>query len=181
MADLKEQHASNKFCSNCRKNATETSEMVKLVDNGKNTSIKQFPKFQNYITSVKMLNAWYLHQQAKHMKIWWNLSFKTEETKSVKFLTYRKFHLGQFRAFWKNIWTSVRLQPNTTCTCRTVNFWLNQNPPYSPHLVPYDFYLFWKLMMVLNERWLLPPFNKTDGGPCWVSNSVLQEMLWMVQ
>jgi len=69
MADLKEQHAYNKFCSNCRKNAMETSEMVKLVDNGKNTSIKQFPRFQNYITSVKMLNAWYLHQQAKHMKM----------------------------------------------------------------------------------------------------------------
>jgi len=53
MADLKEQHAYNKFCSNCGKNAMETSEMVISVDNGKNTSIKQFPKFQNCVTSVE--------------------------------------------------------------------------------------------------------------------------------
>jgi len=31
----------------------ETSEMVKSVDNGKNTSIKQFPKFQNCVTSFQ--------------------------------------------------------------------------------------------------------------------------------
>ena len=53
MADLKEQHAYNKFCSDCGKNAMETSEMVKSVNNGKNTSIKEFPKFQNCVTSVE--------------------------------------------------------------------------------------------------------------------------------
>jgi hypothetical protein len=53
MADLKEQHVYNKFCSRCGEKAMETYEMVKLVDNGKNTSIKQFLKFQNCVTSVE--------------------------------------------------------------------------------------------------------------------------------
>jgi hypothetical protein len=53
MADLKEQHAYNELCPNCGKNAMETSEMAKLVDNGKNTNIKQCPKFHNCVTSVE--------------------------------------------------------------------------------------------------------------------------------
>ena len=31
----------------------ESFEMLKLVDNGKNTSIKQFPRFQNRVTSAE--------------------------------------------------------------------------------------------------------------------------------
>lgn len=48
--------------------------MVNLLDNGKNTSIKQFLKFQNHVPLVKMLNAWYL-QQTEHMKMWLNVYF----------------------------------------------------------------------------------------------------------
>jgi hypothetical protein len=93
--------------------------------------------------------------RSKTHEMWWNLSFKTEETKSVKFLIYRKFHLGQFTAFWKNIWTSVRLQPNKcpTSTWRSVNFWLNQN----------DCHYTSSLLTSFSAIWL-PSFLKTHDG-----------------
>jgi hypothetical protein len=77
----------------------ETSEMVKLVDDGKNTSIKQCPKFQNCVTSVEDAECFVSPPTSKTHENVMKLGFQIEETKSVKFLTYRKFHLGQFRAF----------------------------------------------------------------------------------
>jgi hypothetical protein len=54
------------------------------------------------------------------MKMWIklrNLSLKTEESLSLKLLTYWKSHLYKFRAFWNTIWTCVRFLPNLCPTC----------------------------------------------------------------
>jgi len=43
---------------------------------------------------------------------WRNIPPETEKSISLKLLTWWECNLGQFRAFWKIIWTRVRLPPN---------------------------------------------------------------------
>jgi len=93
---------------NLKKNSTEISEILKIVDgteNGRTTSwvFLQVQKWHD-LPLLQMLNAWYIQQQAKQMKMWikWRpLSSKTEEWPPMKLLTFWELYLGHFRPFWK--------------------------------------------------------------------------------
>lgn len=118
------------------------------------------------------------------------MSSKPEEPLPLKLLICWEYHLGQFRTFWNTIWSCVGLQSNflhCTCVLCFVCALISKEkqmdlpcPPCSSVLVPYNVCLLVKLEVCVKLKefqWYHHDSKKTAGCTCWVSNSLLQEML----
>jgi hypothetical protein len=114
----------------------ETMGQIQVLDGSPNSKVVQ--------PMPKIPNAQDVHRQTKQMKMWgkWrSLSWKTEESLSMKLLICLDLHTGQFRAFLKKIWTSIRLLPNV---CPASFVWAsttgNKQNDCHPTLPPHKIY-----------------------------------------
>jgi len=106
MADLKEQQVSIMFCSKLQENSTATIKILKLTSveqtMGRIQVFECSSMLKSCVSSVEGAECLDIHHQADHMNMW-SMSrimfMETEESLSMKLLTFWEYHLGHFRVF----------------------------------------------------------------------------------
>jgi len=106
MADLKEQHFSIMFCSQLQENSTATIKILKLASGeqtvGKIQVFECFSMLKSGVSSVEDAECLDIPHQANRMNMC-SMSriifVETEESLSMKLLTFWEYHLGHFRVF----------------------------------------------------------------------------------
>lgn len=85
---------------------------------------EQFSKFKSVVTYVQAECSGRpsTSKMDKHMNTGRNLFFQIEDSVPIKLLTCWEFHLGEFKAFWKTMWTCAGFPPNS-CTKLLTLLW----------------------------------------------------------
>ena len=110
-----------KFCRNFW--AADDHFAQQIMD--KREGFEQFSKFKSLVTYVQAECSGHpsTSKKDKHMNTGRNLFFQIEDSVPIKLLTCQEFHLGEFKAFWKTMWTCAGF-PLNSCSNLLTLLWL---------------------------------------------------------